>query len=370
MSGTRIGPLQVQNRFNEFAPADLPYAQANLQVPGLGKQIAVGNAGATQTVTALPAFTTYNMVLNANCVATLASSVPTGFVSRVRIFTMQNSTGGWTLSVVPGSGGSIIGLNNGLVAVNTLPGVISGYDFESPDGLNWTMISLGPDVASLTQATADGRYVRFVGGVGPDGTGNVDPTLVVASSAVLGAVDMGPLKGLTTDPRNQSPSAQAMIAGYLYCVKAAVKSSVSISELLYYMGTAGAGLSNSYMGIYTFATGLATLVAQTADLSGTGSLLTTGAQSAALTSSYTTVSGGSFVIVAVLIGAGTTMPAFNRAPPANTNLTLGQDGTLGYPYFAYGTGLTALPSTFVLSAANCLIGSPGPGVSAVVFGLN
>ncbi len=47
---------------------------------------------------------------------------------------------------------------------------------------------------------------------------------------------------------------------------------------------------------------------------------------------------------------------------------MGQDGTLGYPYFNYGTGLTALPSTLTLNSTNCTVAAPA--VSALIVGLN
>ncbi len=185
---------------------------------------------------------------------------------------------------------------------------------------------------------------------------------------LLGGVDMGPLKGLTADPRVQASSGHAMVAGVLYCCKATVQSSVTISTAEFYVTAAGAGMSNCVIGLYSIASGVATLVASTTNLAGTGQLGSIGAVTVNFFAPYATPVAGGSLIVAILIGAGTTMPAFTCASNAVSLLTMGQDGTLGYPYFAYGTGLTALPSTLTLNSTNCTVANPGS--SAVIIGLN
>ncbi len=133
---------------------------------------------------------------------------------------------------------------------------------------------------------------------------------------LLGGVDMGPLKGLTADPRVQASSGRPLAAGQLYCMKATVQPNVSISQALFYISAAGAALANCYVGLYSIASGTATLVASTANLAGAATFASIQSAAVSFVSPYTTPTTGGSLIVAFLIGSATTLPALTCASNA------------------------------------------------------
>lgn len=140
-----------------------------------------------------------------------------------------------------------------------------------------------------------------------------------------------------------------MSAGILYFSKVKV-ATTGVITYAHFMGRspAGAGLVNTYVGIYTVDATTATLLAQTNDVS-------TAAQGAndqkvALSSPTTSITAGTTLLVAFLVGTATTAPTLRvgNAGGGNHNLT----ATSPFRYGTYGTGLSALPATFALSATS------------------
>jgi hypothetical protein len=228
-------------------------------------------------------------------------------------------------------------------------------------GIGWVS-TLGPGAGPFTQAQANALYVRTVNGIAPNGVGNVAIPAATVYGAQIGDVDMQTLKGLTIDPRICN-STRAMVAGVLWCVKARVTPGVTISNMMYYCTSGVMGLSNCYIAVFSTSGAL---------LSTTGNLaaanpFATGPQGLAIPA-FTTPSNVTSVIIALLVGSGASMPTLVCGAGVTVGLTWGQDGTQGYPFFAYGSGLTAMPSNLVLSASNCLI--TAPALSAPLIGLN
>jgi hypothetical protein len=257
---------------------------------------------------------------------------------------------------------NVTGVDGGIPIVSTLAGNVSWIQLISTDdGATW-IASLGPDIGNLTQSQADGRYVRTINNVGPDGSGNVAIAATTGFGNGIGDVDMGSLKGLTIDPRFAS-STRVMVAGVLYCVKARVLPSVTIGNLVYPGSGVGVVTAGCFFNVYDLN---GNLLGGTGDVSGSGPFGSTG-QTFAFTTPFTTGSSSTSVIITVLIVTASTLPTLVSGPAVNLGLTLGQSGSNGYPYFAYGTGLSAPPGSLTLSYANCTIGAPA--LSAALFGL-
>lgn len=143
-------------------------------------------------------------------------------------------------------------------------------------------------------------------------------------------------------------SSGLMSAGILYFSKVKVSTTGPIT-FAHFMGRspAGAGLANTYVGIYTVDATTATLLAQTNDVS-------TQAQGAndqkvALSAPTASITAGATLLIAFLVGTATTAPTLRvtGAGGGNTNLT----ATSPYRFGTFGTGLTALPATFALSSS-------------------
>jgi hypothetical protein len=149
------------------------------------------------------------------------------------------------------------------------------------------------------------------------------------------------LKAATFDPRIPQ-NTTAPTAGVVSLVEVYVPESFVCSKIhLAFSGTAGAGLSNSFAGIYD---DQGNLVGRSDDRS--ADWQSTGAKEANLLAPVL-LQGQRRYYIAFLIGAGTTIPSFARAGNlASTN------AGVAAPFRAAttGSGLTALPASIALGA--------------------
>lgn len=205
---------------------------------------------------------------------------------------------------------------------------------------------------SLALATANKGLKGDTGSQGPTGAPG-------AGSTGLWAPSSNGLVGAPFDPVLASTSA-TKAAGILYFCRVRLTQDTVITNMHCLPRTpAGAGLSNTYLGIYTVDGTTATLLAQTNDIS---TQVTNPADvKAALSAPTSTLTAGTVLLLAFLSGASTTAPTLRNTNvgAANTNLT----GTSPYRYGTFGTGLTALPATMTLS-------STAAGAVADWFGLS
>jgi hypothetical protein len=111
-----------------------------------------------------------------------------------------------------------------------------------------------------------------------------------------------------------------------------------------YVITAGSGLANCYIGLYSSA---GSLLAQTADIS---TLLQTAGNIVAPISgsAYTGLTKNQEIYLCLLLGSGT-VPAFVSATPVAGIANIGLSSN--YRWQTGGTSLTALPATFPTMAA-------------------
>lgn len=154
------------------------------------------------------------------------------------------------------------------------------------------------------------------------------------------------LVAMNSDPANLTQNL-VVSAGivYLMKVKMHVESAVA-SVALAPRSPAGAGLSNTFVGIYSVSGSTATLIAQSADVS--SQMQTASEQKVPLSSPTPTQAAGTELWVAVLVGAGSTLPTLlGVAGRANMFRT-----GAGRRILTSGTGQTALPSTINMTAAS------------------
>lgn len=139
----------------------------------------------------------------------------------------------------------------------------------------------------------------------------------------------------------------AVSSGVLSLIKIRTTVPRTISSLVIYISTAGAGLTagQCFGGLYNAA---GTLIATTADQA--TAWVSTGTKTMTLTAvsgqSLTLLPPGNYYIA--LLAVGTTMPTLIRAsgqPALNIGLTAG-----AYRYCTYGSGLTALPTTLTMAS--------------------
>jgi hypothetical protein len=130
-----------------------------------------------------------------------------------------------------------------------------------------------------------------------------------------------------------------------------------VSNLSYGVVTAGAGLTNSFLGLYDMA---GNLLGTTADQS--ANMMTVGSYTAALVSPVT-LTPGTLYRVGLLNGAATTSPVIAGLFVANGLFTnLGITQVNNYLAASVGSGYTALPSTYTPSA----LASLGGGIACVM----
>lgn len=189
---------------------------------------------------------------------------------------------------------------------------------------------------ALALSTANKGLKGDIGATGPTGAG--------ASGVWLPADNA--LAAAPFDPIHASQNG-VMSAGVLYFAKVKVATTGVITYAHFpARSPAGAGLVNTYAGIYTVDATTATLLAQTNDIS-------TAAQGAndqkvALSSPTASIPAGTTLLVAFLVGTATTAPTFRVGliGSGNNNLT----ATSPYRFGTLGSGQTALPATFALSS--------------------
>jgi hypothetical protein len=185
--------------------------------------------------------------------------------------------------------------------------------------------------------------------VGPQSSGFTPIYNVAAGTTVVGYPDNrtpadGGLVAWTRDP-NLMQSAILATKGALWCTKFRVGSGGSVSKITVGITTAGASLSNCFIGIYNQA---GTLIASTADIS--ASIAGTNNNFQVSLSAPVVLTPGTYYM-ALLIGNGsTTAPTFvcgfaNNAVFGNMGMTLANASS-----FLFGTGQTALPSTITPSS--------------------
>lgn len=156
------------------------------------------------------------------------------------------------------------------------------------------------------------------------------------------------------DPLISTSSYTLATAGVVYLRKIKMAVTSVVSNVLLNVNTAGAGLANSYVGLYD-ASG--NQLGVSADQS--TSFQATGTKTIALTTPTASIAAGTWVYVAILVGTATTLPNF-RAFAQAVHL-FGITSVANYRWVWSGTGQSALPSSFTPSAVSSVTG-PAPMV--------
>jgi hypothetical protein len=218
------------------------------------------------------------------------------------------------------------------------------------------------------------------GDIGPQGTTGAtglqgNPTTVngkSGASITLTAADVSALDltsagfaipadhGLATwtqDPATCNPTGVTLSSGALALSKVFLRSTKTVSAFWYAVTNVGAGLSGTYVGLYTSA---GVLIDQSTDQS--SSMTSTGVKTAAMGVSHTLAPGAYWV--AFLVSSGTTMPTVARGSNAVTGVTNVNLTAANYRFGAYGSALAALPGSItVASITNVANGTVWAGLS-------
>lgn len=201
-----------------------------------------------------------------------------------------------------------------------------------------------------------------------NGSGNTQlvarfPTGDVQSIALEGAAAVAPSSGnpgawvaadngllaCDVDPMLSSTSFTPT-PGVLYLRKMKMGTSSAVSNILFYVNTAGASVSNAYAGVYDAG---GTLLASTTDSSTSFQAVNT--KTLALTAPTAVIPAGTWVYVAFLIGAATTAP--NLRGHSQSVHFFGVAGTpAAFRWASTGTGLTALPASFTPTTVSSVAG--------------
>lgn len=187
------------------------------------------------------------------------------------------------------------------------------------------------------------------GPVGATGAGAAGIWAPAENALVAGAFDP-----------SQASISGTFSAGILYFVKVKVAATGVITNVhAMPRSPAGAGLANTFLGIYTVDATTATLLAQTNDISTPVQAATD--VKAALSSPTASQAAGTTLLIAFLSGTSTTVPTLRvgNAGGGNHNLTTGSPLRFG----TFGTGLTALPATFSLASTSGGANFPWFGLS-------
>lgn len=150
------------------------------------------------------------------------------------------------------------------------------------------------------------------------------------------------------DPFNATSNTTTS-AGILYFSKVKVAQDGVITNVhILPRSPAAAGVANAFLGIYTVSGGTATLLAQTNDIS--TPMQSASGVKAALSAVTSSITAGTTLLIAVLVGSATTVPTLQTGGPGggNHNLTSASP----YRFGTFGTGLTALPATFSLASTS------------------
>lgn len=169
--------------------------------------------------------------------------------------------------------------------------------------------------------------------------------------------------GLVAAPTDPLFASTQFVAGagilYLVRVKVAVDSVITNAHALP-RTPAGAGLANTYLGVYAVGASTATLLGQTADCS--GAVQTGGEVKVALTAPTASQAAGTTLLLGFLCGSGTTMPTIRSVTQGVPNANF-LTGTSPYRTATFGTGQTALPSSITLSSLSAAGQFPWLGLS-------
>lgn len=247
-------------------------------------------------------------------------------------------------------GSTAISVNGG----NLVPGADNTLDLGQASFL-WRYIRAATAVQTGAMDTAS-RPAAATAGAGAhvldttlgrpvwsDGSSWLDPVGAALSAAAgnPGAwvpADNGLIAG-DVDPILSSSNYTLASAGVLYLRKIKMSVTSAITNVLLYVNTAGAGLSNCYVAVFNAAG--AQLGGTSADQS--TAWQSTGTKTIALGTPSSSVAAGSWVYVAILAGAGSTLPNFRAFSSAihAFGLTTGSQ----YRWGNTGSGLTAMPSS-------------------------
>lgn len=175
--------------------------------------------------------------------------------------------------------------------------------------------------------------------------GNIQP-LSLSTAATVGMV------AWTGDPTAKAGTSTLTI-GKCYITKVFVDQGLTVNNFYSYVGTAGAGLSNCYIGLYDGQSG--NLLGKTSDIS--TSLTTSNASvTASAAAPITGLTYNQELYLAVMVGSGsTTSPIFIADRQYGTNLGL----TSNYRFLVSSSAtLTALPSSINTGFAAALSNAP------------
>ena len=209
------------------------------------------------------------------------------------------------------------------------------------------------------QTTGATGATGSTGSTGSTGaTGATGATGVGAPNAWLPS-DIGVL-AWTTDPGYVLGAAQSWSAGFLYLMSAKMGTASVITKIGLRLRAAGAaGLTNTYLGIYTISGSNLTLIGSTPDISSSMN----GVASPTffnLSAATTSLAEGTKFYIGMLYGSASTAPACMGLGAGGNSFI---SSVSNYRTLISGSGLTALPSTINTST---VYGDPNITFAAVV----
>ena len=248
-------------------------------------------------------------------------------------------------------GSSAISVNGG----NLVPGTNNALDLGQASFL-WRYIRAATALQTGAFATAD-RPAAATAGAGAhvldtdlgrpvwsNGSAWQDPIGAAAAAANPGGwvpADHG-LIACDVDPALSGSSYTLAAAGVLYLRKIKMSAASAITNVMLYINTAGAAVSNAYVAVYD-STGAQLGVS--ADVS--TALQSTGTKTIPLTAATGVRAAGSWVYIGIVVGAATTLPALRGF--AQSIHTFGLTAGALYRWGSTGSGLTAAPASFTPS---------------------
>lgn len=166
----------------------------------------------------------------------------------------------------------------------------------------------------------------------------------VGAQGIWTPADNG-LVAANMDPSNFSTNT-VLTAGVLYLQKVKMATDSAVASIaLSPRSPSGAGLANTFAGIYTISGTTATLIASTADVS--TQMQTSSEQKFNLTAPTSVLTAGTELFIGILVGSGSTLPTLQGLSGRSNAFRTGA----GRRILASGSGQTALPSTVNLSTA-------------------
>ena len=220
-------------------------------------------------------------------------------------------------------------------------------------GMTITGTQLSLQTTGATGATGSTGSTGSTGATGATGA-----TGVGAPNAWLPS-DIGVL-AWTTDPGYVLGAAQSWSAGFLYLMSAKMGTASVITKIGLRLRAAGAaGLTNTYLGIYTISGSNLTLIGSTPDISSSMN----GVASPTffnLSAATTSLAEGTKFYIGMLYGSASTAPACMGLGAGGNSFI---SSVSNYRTLISGSGLTALPSTINTST---VYGDPNITFAAVV----